>query len=239
MARITTGARYVAAGVGLAAVGYATWAGLAWCRYGKPSKAEGDTADPLLDRFMPDFDVVERHHIGIDAPADVVLAAAKEQDLNGSSVIRAIFKARALVMGATGAEMPGRGLLSQVQAMGWGVLADTPGEIVLGAVTRPWEADVVFKALSPETFAAFNEPGYVKIVWSLRADPLALDQSTFRTETRARATDPSARTKFRRYWALTSAGIALIRLLSLQPLKVDAERRWHEATRAGEPMMVG
>jgi hypothetical protein len=124
-------------------------------------------------------------------------------------------------------------------ALGWGVLADTPGEIVLGSVTRPWEAHVVFKALPPEAFAAFDEPGYVKIVWSLRADPLASDRSTFRTETRATATDPSARVKFRRYWALTSAGIALIRLLSLQPLKADAERRWREATHASEPMMVG
>lgn len=228
--RFGPAARYMAAGLGIAAAGYATLAGLAWHRYGKAARAQGDAVDPLLDRFMPEFDVVERHHITVAAPSEVVLAAAKEQDLNGSPVIRAIFKTRAAVMGASPTDLPKGGLLAQVQDLGWGVLVDTPGEIVLGAVTRPWEADVTFRAVPPDGFAAFAEPGFVKIIWSLRADAVASDRSVFRTETRATATDASARTKFRRYWALSSPGIALIRLLSLPPLKVDAERRWNQAT---------
>lgn len=237
--RLGQAARIAAGGVGLAALGYAAWTAAAWYRYGQAAKAEGAAADPLLDHFMPDFDVVERHHIAVAAPAEVTLAAAKEQNLLGSPAIRAIFKARAFVMGAADAEAPPKGLLSQVVSLGWGVLADTPGEIVMGAVTQPWEADVTFKALSPEEFAAFNEPGYVKIVWSLRADPGTTDGSVFRTETRAVATDALARTKFRRYWALSSAGIALIRLLSLRPLKADAERRWRDATHVAEHAMAG
>lgn len=60
-----------------------------------------------------------------------------------------------------------------MQALGWGVLHDDPGrEVVMGAVTRPWEADVVFRALAPDAFASFAEPGYAKVVWALRADPL-------------------------------------------------------------------
>jgi len=232
-------ARIAVGGVGLAAMGYAAWAAASWYRYGQAARTDGEAADPLLDRFMPDFEVVERHQIAVAAPAEVTLSAAKEQHLTESPPIRAIFKARAFVMGASEVESLPPGLLSQVLALGWGVLADTAGEIVLGAVTRPWEANVVFTALRSEEFAAFNEPGYVKIVWSLRADPLAADRSTFRTETRARATDPLARAKFRRYWALASPGIALIRLFSLQPLKADAQRRWRQATHAGEPMMVG
>ena len=93
-------------------------------------------------------------------------------------------------------------------ALGWGVLAEIPGrEIVVGAVTRPWMAQVVFRALPPDEFARFHEPGYVKIVWTLRADPIGADESVFRTETRAAATDPSARIKFRRYWSFFSPGI--------------------------------
>lgn len=113
-----------------------------------------------------------------------------------------------------------------------------PGEIVLGAVTKPWEASPVFQALPPDRFAAFAEPDFVKIVWSLRADPVSQERSVFRTETRAVATDPDARARFRRYWALSSAGIALIRLLTLRPLKAEAERRWREAMRL-EPAMAG
>src|ERR1043165_6210377 len=101
--------------------------------------------DPLLDRFMPQYDVVERHHIKVDAPAEVVLAAAATADMRQSRIIRAIFKARELILGSTpdSAARP-KGLLAETQALGWRVLAELPGrEVVVGAVTQPWLADVV------------------------------------------------------------------------------------------------
>ena len=88
-----------------------------------------------------------------------------------------------------------QGLLDATLAMGWRVLADAPGrEVVVGAVTRPWQANVIFRGISPEAFAAFREPEYVKIVWTLRVDPL--DDETrcrFCTGTRAVATDADGR----------------------------------------------
>jgi hypothetical protein len=95
----------------------------------------------------------------------------------------------------------------------------------MGAVTQPWHSNVVFRPLPPDDFAAFNEPGYVKIVWTLRADPAGANTSIFRTETRAVATDAAARTRFRLYWSCLSPGIILIRWASLRPLKREAERR--------------
>jgi hypothetical protein len=92
-------------------------------------------------------------------------------------------------------------------------------------VTRPWEPDVTFHALPPDEFAAFRQPGFVKIAWTLRVDPIDDGTSMFRTETRAVATDGNARARFRGYWALASPGIALIRRFSLGPLKAAAERR--------------
>jgi hypothetical protein len=176
---------------------------------------------------MPVYDVVERHHIRVAAPAAVTLVVAREQDLLQVPLVRAIFKAREVVLGATPDGRPHlRELLSAMQALGWGILADVPDrEVVVGAVTKPWEPNVTFHALPPTEFAAFSEPGFVKIVWTLRADPLDRETSVFRTETRAVATDAIARSRFRRYWAFASLGIALIRHLSLRPLKRDAERR--------------
>ena len=95
----------------------------------------------------------------------------------------------------------------------------------MGAVTQPWRADVVFRSLPPHEFVEFDEPGYVKIAWTLRADTRDATTSTFRTETRALATDATARFKFRRYWAFLSPGIVLIRRASLKPLRTEAERR--------------
>lgn len=215
------------AGCAGAALGvYATYAGVTWCRYGRVAPPRDDH-DALLDRFMPAFDIVERHQIAVAAPAAVTMAAAREQDLLQLPLVRAIFRAREIVLRATpdGRPQP-TGLLAATLALGWGVLADVPDrQVVVGAVTKPWEPNVIFRALPPGEFSAFAEPGYVKIVWTLRADPVDESRSIFRTETRAIATDPTARTRFRRYWALASPGIVLIRRLSLGPLKREAERR--------------
>ena len=227
MATTTFGTgRWLAAGLGLAVGAYAAYAGRTWWTYGRTREAGGAWRDELLDRFLPRYDVVERHHIKVKAPAAVTLAAAAEQDLSASPIVRALFKTRSFVMGAKGPEreLP-RGLIAQVKALGWGVLAETDREIVMGAVTQPWTAAVEFRALPPESFAAFGEPGFVKIAWTLRADPASDGSSTFRTETRALATDLEARTRFRRYWSLASPGVSLIRWLSLVPVKCEAERR--------------
>jgi hypothetical protein len=217
----------LAAGAGAMAGGYAALAALAWLRYGHAQRSSANDRDDLLDRFMPTYDIVERHHIRIDAPAAVTLAAAGEQDLFNLPLVRAIFRTRELVLGARpdDGSQP-RGLLAATRSLGWGLLAAVPDrEIVMGAVTRPWEPNVTFRALPPEDFASFSQPGFVKIAWTLRVDPLDAASSVFRTETRAVATDAAARARFRRYWAFVSPGIALIRRLSLRPLKREAERR--------------
>ena len=225
------------AGAVVAAGTYTGWAAASWRRYGHPAAPAAADRDELLDRFMPIYDVVERHRIGVRAPADVTFSAAKEQDLLGVPAIRAIFKTRALVVGGAADQRPQpRALLAQMQSLGWGVLAERPSrEVVVGAVTRPWEANVTFRALEPGQFAGFNEPGYVKIAWTLRAEAVGPAESLFRTETRAIATDRTARTKFRRYWSFLSPGIILIRWTMLGPLKREAERRYQQSYASSHP----
>jgi hypothetical protein len=220
--------RWLAAGAGLAATSYAAYVATTWYLYGKVTpQVSGEDRDALLDQFMPTYDVAERHHVRIAASAQIAFEAATEMRLQQSPMVRGIFKAREWIMRSHPAREPEtRAFLSQMRAIGWGILAEVPGrEIVMGAVTQPWMADVVFRPLPPEGFAAFHEPDYVKIVWTLRADPLGAADSIFRTETRVITTDPAARAKFRRYWAFASPGIILIRWALLGPLKAEAERR--------------
>jgi hypothetical protein len=219
--------RWLAAGLGAAAGAYAVYVALAWRRYGSPAAPRDGEQDVLLDRFMPIYDVVERHHVRVRAPAPVTLAAARAADMQANGVVRAIFRMREVILGATAdARRRPRGLLEEVLSLGWGVLAEVPDrEVVIGAVTKPWEADVVFRALPPDQFAAFDEPGYVKIAWTLRADALTGVDSIFRTETRARATDDTARSRFRQYWSLLSPGIVVIRWGMLGSVRKEAERR--------------
>jgi hypothetical protein len=223
-----SGCRWAAAGAGLAAVAYAGYVAAAWTHYGRaPRSPRPDEADPLLDRFMPVYEVRGRHHVRIAAPAEITLEAAKEMDLLQSPIVRAIVGARERILGAAPDTRPRpRGLLAETLALGWGLLAEVPGrEVVVGAATRPWEGNVVFRALPPDAFAAFDEPDYVKIGWTLRADSLGPMASRFSTETRVVCTDAAARARFRRYWSCFSPGMILIRWLSLGPLKAEAERR--------------
>jgi len=189
---------------------------------------ENGRPDPLLDRFMPVYDVREYHEIEVGAPAVETYAAARDLDIRRSRLVRAIFRGRELLLGSRPAESVARSLVDECLALGWGLLAEERGrEIVMGAVTRPWEADVRFWSLRPAEFAAFDAPGYAKIVWTLAADEAGLARAIAHTETRVLATDAAARSRFRRYWALVSPGVVLIRHLSLRIVKADAEQRFH------------
>lgn len=229
--------RLLATGVGLASGAYAAWAAVAWYRYGEAGRERNKATPPdLLDEVMPDYEIEERHSVVVEAPAAATFAAARELDIERAPLARAILAVRTLPSRARGhaAAKVHRSLLETTQALGWRVLAHEPGRaLALGAYTRPWEPEVVFHGLPPEDFVRFGEPGWVKIVWTLEAEPLGPMRSRFVTRTRVGTTDPTARARFRRYWAVMSPGILLIRRASLPLVKRAAEQRGARARAAG------
>lgn len=222
---------WTAGAIGVAALGYAALVARAWTRYGRLQAAASDAdRDELLDDLMPLFDVAERHHVRVAAPAALALDAAMDADMQGSPIVHAIFRTREIVLGARGDARRARGLLDEVRALGWRVLAERPGrEIVVGAVTQPWLGNVTFRGMAPEAFRTFAEPRFVKIAWTLRVDPLGPNETILRTETRVATTDENARRAFRWYWARFSPGIVVIRWFLLRQAKKDAERRAADA----------
>jgi hypothetical protein len=218
--------RVIGGGAGTAALLGIGHLALTWYRYGRVAKSAGPPT--LLDQFLPSYEVSEQHATRVDASADTTYAAARDMDLAKSPIVRAIFRGRELLMGASPAEARApQSLIEEVLALGWGVLAQEPGrEIVLGAVTQPWEADVKFRSLPPDEFAAFDTPGFAKIAWTIRVEPLGPRTSRFFTETRVATTDPESRKRFRRYWTMVSPGVRLIRRESLRLVRSEAERRY-------------
>jgi len=183
-----------------------------------------------LDRFLPHADVRERHETVIHAPAQLVLDTARRFDIWSLPPVRAIFWLREQALGSRGRKAPSRGLVEETRSLGWGTLEEQEGRyFCAGAVCQPWLADVVFTAVPPGKFAAYAEPGRVKIAWTLEAEPLGPETTRFATETRAAATDAVARARFRRYWRFAAVGIVLIRRLLLPALRREAERRWRHA----------
>ena len=187
--------------------------------------------DSAAAPFIPRPDVLDRHEIVIEAPPDLVFFDATRIDLQSLPVVRGIFRLRAWVMGDT-LEAPRKplGIVSDTTMMGWGLLAYTPCRtLVMGAAARPWTRNVTFRTIPSEQFAGFAEPDYVKIVWTLEADPLGPERTRFRTETRVTATDAASRRKFFWYWMIFGIGIRFIRWNMLRDLRRRAlkhHRTW-------------
>lgn len=192
-------------------------------------KMAGDSGTPLAP-FIPQPDVRERFEKTIEAPAALVMEAAADLDLQSLPLVRVIFWLREKMMRS--APPPPRkrqGLLAETAELGWGLLAEQPGRlIVCGAACQPWLAEVEFTPIPADRFAAYSEPNQVKIAWTLEAEALAPTVTRFAHETRVVATDAEARERFRRYWRWARFGIVAIRLLLLPAIRRSAERRWAE-----------
>ena len=191
-----------------------------------------------LDQFVSHADVRERHEALVAAPARLTFDVAENFELDSLPIVRTLFWLRAKLLGAR-YEAWHRGLLGEMEQIGWQKLAYTPGrELVMGAAAQPWVGDVKFRAIPPETFAVFDEPGLVKIAWTLEAEPVGPALTRFATETRVIATDEDARKRFRAYWRKFGLGILLIRWVAVPAVKREAERRYKMAPTPSDPRTV-
>lgn len=177
-----------------------------------------------LDPFIPAPDARERFAVTVRAPAALVYDIACTFDMQSIWSVRTIFQMRERIMGSRpGVRVP-RGLLDELEGLGWGCLVKRPGELFVGgAVCQPWLADVKFRPVAPEKFAAFAEPDLVKIAWTLETRSLEPQLTELRSETRVAATDNSARRRFLSYWRWARVGIYSIRWLLLPAIRRKAE----------------
>ena len=181
-----------------------------------------------LDRFIPHPDVRERFEISIRAPASLVMDVASNFDMQSLPLVKAIFWLREKVLHSDRhAPRRPQGVLEEMQALGWGRLVEQPSRLVaFGATCQPWLARVTFSPLAPAEFGAYAEPGQLKIAWTLETDELGPALTRFAQETRAVATDETARKRFLHYWRWARFGIISIRLLLLPAIRRAAEKRW-------------
>jgi len=182
-------------------------------------------SDSLLDKYAPSWDKREYHERSVRAAADRAWPALRSVDLTRSRLVRAIFAARSILLGARREPLPRGPFVERAVEMGWVILEERPGEqLVAGAVTQPWVPDVRFRGIPASEFPAFAEPGFAKIVWGLGVREDGAAASTMWTETRVATTDPESRRRFDRYWLAFGAGIRVIRWAALGIAARDCER---------------
>jgi len=171
----------------------------------------------LIDRFLPVYDVFERHRITIHAPAERVYVEVRNLDLTRSKVSRVLFRLR-------GMPAASNNTLDDVLKMGFILLADERDkEIVLGVVGRFWKLSGGLRRLGPNEFLSFDQPGYAKAAWNFHLSP-AEGGVMLTTETRVRCADPRSRRWFRFYWSLVGHFSGLIRREMLRIVRKQSEQ---------------
>jgi hypothetical protein len=149
-----------------------------------------------LDRWLPQFDVRERHARELAVPPARALELALGLPVAPDPVVRALLRLR-------GMRTLGR-LEEFFTSQGFEPLERTETTFVVGVVSTPWRPR---GRLGP-----FDRPrpGTVRIVADFRAEP-GPGGSVLSTETRVAAVDERARRAFRRYWLLIGPFSKLIR----------------------------
>ena len=100
--------------------------------------------------------------------------------------------------------------------------------MVLGLIGRPWRPGGDLQSFTPDQFAAFDRPGYIRIAWAFAIAPSA-GGCVLRTETRVAGTDGSARRRFRVYWWFVGPFSSLIRRRMLRDVRASAGLRSHRS----------
>ena len=179
----------------------------------------------LIDGWMPEFEVVERHSTGARASPERVWRAVRTLDLAHSPVIRLLFALRSLPGILAGRERR-RSLgvtMDGLMRSGFVLLQEREKEeIVLGLIGRFWRPTGGIVRVTEEEFRAFDSPGYAVATWNFTLEP---EDGGVRlaTETRVRCPDEASRRSFRRYWRLVGPFSALTRREMLRTLRKAAE----------------
>ncbi len=164
---------------------------------------------PVLDLFLPAPRLRQVDRVAVAADPVRAWRAVRGVNLYALPFARFLFTLRTLperLLGR-GTRTPPTAFLDEVistkPAEGFIRLAEVDGrEFVAGAVGKVWRASLPFKRMTPETFAAFSEPGWGKVAWNLRVDPRDGGGSWITVEVRVTATDAASWRRFRAYWTL-------------------------------------
>jgi hypothetical protein len=167
----------------------------------------------------------------VAAPPDRAFEAAVAVSIREMALSSVLLAIRGLPGMVTRRQLPSLGSRRPF----WERLPSEPGFLILveprdrfaavGYVGRPWKPAAEGRDLaSAQEFAAFDEPGFAKVVMDIAATAEG-EGSLLRTETRIHLTDESARRAFARYWALVRLGSNAVRRDWLRAARRRATRR--------------
>ena len=189
----------------------------------------------LIDRYLPRFDVRERHHLRVHASPAAAYAALRTADFARSPVVGLLLALRAipaaLSQGVAGMRaLTGRGgravTLASFEERGFRILEDRePEELVLGLEGQFWRASGGVCTPSVDAFLCSTPAaGMARAVWNFRVWAKAPDSCEISTETRVLCSSSEVRRRFLPYWWIIRLGSGAIRGAMLRAIRDEAER---------------
>lgn len=190
----------------------------------------------LIDRYLPNYDVRERHHLRVHASPEVTYAAVQTADLARSRVVALLLAMRTIpttiAQGMSGARSPNRKAHTPVTLAGlakrsFRILEDSaPDELVIGLEGQFWRASGGVCTPDPDTFLrSMPSEGTARAVWNFRVLATTPDYREVWTVTRVLCASPEVRRRFLPYWWLIRPGSRAIRRAMLRAIRDHAEHR--------------
>lgn len=188
----------------------------------------------ILSRFVPSPRVHEVDRIAVATDPSLTWTAVRAIDLYQLRFVRGLFAmrelpelARAWWRGEPAAGVPRSMHLDDIVANGSGFrrLLEIPGRaFVVGSIGKFWQPNIDFADVDPADFAAFDEPGWGKLAWSLEVNPRSGGGSWISVDLHVGATSDDAWASFTPYWLLIGRFSRLIRLGTLRVARRDLGR---------------
>jgi hypothetical protein len=174
----------------------------------------------LIDEFLPDYDVRERHRITIHAPVETVYAAVRRLDISQARFSMFLFRLRGIA-----ANRSSHFTIDDLLKMRFILLGEKPHEeLLLGLVGRFWTPSGELRRLNAAEFRQFNEQSYAKAVWNFSVSQRADGAVQLETETRVYCLGEVSRWRFRWYWRVMGSFSGLVRRDVLKAVKRSAEK---------------
>lgn len=186
----------------------------------------------IIDEFLPEFDVSERHQIVIKSSVSQAYAALYSTDFGRPFLVRAMLALRALPSWLLGrmrrkpspAPRPGTVTLETFLNNGFVLLSELKEmEIVLGLVGRFWTLTGGLEGTDSKRFRQEARPGLAKAAWNFSFEETK-NGTRVTTETRVKCTDSTSRLRFKMYWVVVRPFSGLLRRYMLRELRRTAER---------------
>ncbi|AQA06093.1 hypothetical protein BVC93_03185 [Mycobacterium sp. MS1601] len=181
----------------------------------------------IVEATQPRYDAILVRHAVVDADPAHTLEAAAGLDLLTvrTPLLVAAMWIRGLPAKLTGTTplQPPSLVIADGGLPGWLVLGRDEREIAFGAVGRFWTPVIEWRDVPREEFAAFDEPGWGKIVANLSVRPYGNQRTLLSYECRTVITDARSRRRFQLYWLVVRPFVAHIMGATLAAAKADAE----------------